>query len=29
MRATLPLLTWERLIYWFAFGIVIFFGYSV
>ena len=29
MRATLPLLTWEWLIYWFAFGIVIFFGYSV
>ena len=26
---SLPWLTWERLIYWFALGIVIYFGYSV
>src|SRR3989440_9336143 len=29
LMISLPWLTWERLIYWFAFGIVIFFGYSV
>jgi APA family basic amino acid/polyamine antiporter len=29
LMASLPWLTWERLIYWFAFGIVIYFGYGV
>ena len=29
LMISLPWLTWERLIYWFAFGLVIFFGYSV
>jgi hypothetical protein len=29
LMISLPWLTWERLIYWFAFGIVIYFGYSV
>jgi basic amino acid/polyamine antiporter, APA family len=29
LMVSLPWLTWERLIYWFAFGIVIYFGYSV
>src|SRR5437667_8016859 len=29
LMVSLPWLTWERLIYWFALGIVIYFGYSV
>src|SRR5213083_383885 len=29
LMVSLPWLTWERLIYWFAFGIVIYFGYSL
>jgi hypothetical protein len=29
LMISLPWLTWERLIYWFAFGIVIYFGYSI
>ncbi len=29
LMISLPWLTWERLIYWFAFGIIIFFGYGV
>jgi len=29
LMISLPWVTWERLIYWFAFGIVIYFGYSV
>jgi len=29
LMISLPWLTWERLIYWFAFGIVIYFGYSL
>jgi len=29
LMVSLPWLTWERLIYWFAFGIVIYFGYGV
>jgi basic amino acid/polyamine antiporter, APA family len=29
LMVSLPWLTWERLIYWFAIGIVIYFGYSV
>src|SRR6266498_346427 len=29
LMISLPWLTWERLIYWFALGIVIYFGYSV
>ena len=29
LMISLPWLTWERLIYWFAFGIVIYFGYGV
>src|SRR5436190_1631107 len=29
LMASLPWVTWERLIYWFAFGIVIYFGYGV
>jgi len=29
LMISLPWLTWERLIYWFAIGIVIYFGYSV
>jgi APA family basic amino acid/polyamine antiporter len=29
LMISLPWLTWERLIYWFAFGIVIYFGYGI
>jgi len=29
LMISLPWLTWERLIYWFAIGIVIYFGYSI
>src|SRR5436305_767727 len=29
LMVSLPWLTWERLIYWFALGIVIYFGYSL
>src|SRR5204862_665198 len=29
LMVSLPWLTWERLIYWFALGIVIYFGYSI
>jgi uncharacterized membrane protein YciS (DUF1049 family) len=29
LMISLPWLTWERLIYWFALGIVIYFGYSI
>jgi basic amino acid/polyamine antiporter, APA family len=29
LMISLPWLTWERLIYWFAFGLVIYFGYGI